>query len=226
MLTWLHNDWFISIASIFIGAAVVPGLQKAEAWIRSRRGHFTGRYTAISQIAAGPRVVAEVVRLRHVGDSIHGTIESHVEFNLGDEPQKVKRRPASYQFRGHLRERQLLLAYWSNTPGSANGGTMTMRVGDQGWTFTGKWTGLNTNGKVVSHPCIWIRDGRAGLPLDPDKHHAHTGEELAVQANELLQRIPNPLRAVGRADKASAINHGDQLAGAKMVDTYYGHTAE
>jgi hypothetical protein len=152
---------------------------------------LTGTYLSLSQ-SGSPRVLAaEVIRLRHVGERLKGSIMARAEFTLGEsgDIENSTQAVATYRYTGRMRARQVLISYWSTTKPSQNGGTMTMALGVDGMTFHGIWCGTATNGQVTSGPCMWIKNARNNL-------EGTSVENLAETTQVLLRSIENPWREI------------------------------
>lgn len=190
MDAWINNEWVVSISSIVLGVAVTPVLQRGWSWLLSRRGKLTGSYLALSQVTMQPKILVEQVRCRHIGNRLYGRILARAEFVLGaDEWSEAvsPTEPASYRFDARLRERKMLLAYWSTARASANGGTLTMNLDDYGAVFRGAWSGMGADGEVLSFPCIWFRRF--------DDLSKRETNELVEAAVGFLRAFPNPWRS-------------------------------
>lgn len=174
MNNFINNNWVISLVSILIAFAVTPLLQRISDWIRSRRGDLTGTYLALTQTYDKYHLLAEVVHCRHIGDLLKGTITARAEFSLdhnGEIEPPVVTTTGTYNFVGRVRDRQILLNYWSTAKASQNAGTMTMILDSNGLVFRGLWCGTATDEQVSSNSCLWIRDtsnsikGAEAIPL-------------------------------------------------------------
>jgi hypothetical protein len=184
---WINNNWVVSLCSIVVGVAATPLLLRAWSWLVSRRGKLTGSYLSLTQVGDQPRILLEQIRCRQVGDRLYGRISARAEFSIGDKDwseEVSSTAPASYRFDARLRERKMLLTYWSTARASANGGTMTMSLDDYGAVFRGAWCGIGAGGDVMSYPCIWFRR--------VDDLTRLSTKELAEAAVGFLRAHPNP----------------------------------
>jgi hypothetical protein len=225
VISVINNGWLVSLASIVITVAVTPTLQRASDWVRSRRGALTGTYLALSQVGSPESLIAEIIRCRHVGDRLKGTIQARAEYEISRaEIVSLAEVKGTYRFTGRVRSRQVLLNYWSPDRASQNGGTMTMAIEADGLTFLGIWCGTATTGQVTSGQCTWIKctDTTANLP--PDQlikltgrlHEGSRGSRLNRAGSDLLRL--GKLRYMASVEDALKGQLGDEAMAPPMHD--------
>lgn len=158
MSGFINNTWFVSLASIFIGAMVTPSLYRTIDWARSRNGPLTGIYLAYTDDKGDQTSpFLEVVHCRHVGNNLTGTIAGGIrDAPEGDEVPNFKAKP-KYSFTGRKLERHVLLTYWDTEKGSQSAGTMTMKIDVTGRVFDGWWSGANASDGLSSRRCLWVK---------------------------------------------------------------------
>jgi hypothetical protein len=151
----LTDPWVIGIGSALLGAMVTAVGRAIFRWFQAARGPFSGWYVALYFEEQGP-VLVEVVKCRHSGRNLRGTIRSIATFDLGDlDEAKTSYRWRS-EFSGFVEERVLVLSYKSRERGTHSVGAMAMKGDDVGKIFRGTWAGI-AHGSVVSAKCHWVR---------------------------------------------------------------------
>lgn len=188
----LTDPWVIGIGSALLGAMVTAVGRAIFRWFQAARGPFSGWYVALYFEPRGP-VLVEVVKCRHSGKNLRGTIWSIATFELGDLDEVKASDGWRSEFSGFVEERVLVLSYKSRERGTHSVGAMALKGDDVGKVFRGAWTGI-AHGNVVSAECHWVRVRRSrwDQPFD---------EAMIAQARGYLDRLEG---AAGIGDPPSS----------------------
>jgi hypothetical protein len=194
MNNFINNGWVISLVSIFVAFAVTPLLQQISEWIRSRHGALTGTYLAFTQLYNKSNLLAEVVHCRHIGQRLKGNITARAKFSLDREGEieTWASAEATYGFVGRIHDRQALISYWGTSKASQNGGTMTMVLDANGLVFRGLWCGMATDERVMSSPCMWIKDTNNRIKDASENKHYPEALLLGRLVEDELDSTANP----------------------------------
>lgn len=152
ILDILNNNWFVSIASIFLGFIFIPLLNRVGALF----GKFSGKYIAVTFQPDEPEVLVEMVECKHFGEKIYGKIFGVCFAHFEDSTLTLSNNnTGKYKFEGFVDERLFVLSYFTTIKTAKNAGTITLQGYGSGTVFEGVWGGFAHN-QVIGSKCVWF----------------------------------------------------------------------
>jgi len=209
--TLTDNGWVVNIASGLAGAAIMWLCRHCFKWVRERVGPLSGSYLSLTQMDQEPRLLVEIIRLRHAGDELKGLIRAKAYLLLGEGGKVVDAEVADglFRFVGRLHDRQMVLSYWSTRGASQNSGSMTMLLSPDGETLSGIWSGTDRKGHIIQGRSVWFNTHSAFSAL-----LRSSTESIADIAEQYLDIVENPWRS----SRTSA-----NVSRAKLLAYHAGH---